>query len=578
VKRLVRIGVMGWWMLAMVVAVTAGVERASAQFSQALPTGSQCAVSPDDPGCGCDPEHSDCGCTSIMVGRLASTDGSVMTAHSCDGNYRTWLQIEPRRENPPGARKPIYWGLLHTETPDDMRGVRLKGDIPEVEQTYAYFNVAYPAMNEKGLAIGEATIESMIGGRPELRNDEGLFLIENLQAIALERTATAREAIQLIGELVKEYGYGDWAECLTFADSKEVWHFEIMGAGPFEVGAVWAAARIPDGHVGVSANIPRISELDLDDPDHYMASENVFSLAEEMGWWDPESGEPFKWWKAYGRTDREGNLLPPYSTREFYILSTLAPSLNLSMDMEELPFSVKPDQKVSVRDVMRYYRETYEGTEFDMTRNLMVPDTTRRGESGEGQPEMVRSPVVNNWSIVRDLRHLLNTLKPGTVERQRTIAVDRCSYSQIIQARDWLPPEIGTIAWFSFDNPGQSPRIPIFAGVLALPESFKVDCQHTYRTDSACWWYRRANRLAMIKWGWAREYIEGAVQEYEQRAFDELPLIEQKALELRRSENGDDPLAYRKFLTRYTDGFARATMQRWWELGDFFWAGLARGW
>ncbi len=225
-----------------------------------------------------------------------------------------------------------------------------------------------------------------------------------------------------------------------------------------------------------------------------------------------------------------------------------------------------------------------------MTRNLMVPDTTLRTQGDEEQAQMTKSPVVNNWSIRGDMVQLLNTLKPGTVERQRTIAIARCSYSQIIQARDWLPPEIGTVAWFAFDNPAESPRIPIFAGVLALPESFKVDCQHRYRTDSACWWYRRANRLAMIKWGWARQYLEaavqayesqlfeGAVQEYEQRAFDELPLIEQKALELMRSEGGDDPMAYREFLTRYTDGFARATMQKWWELGDFFWAEFARGW
>jgi dipeptidase len=574
VKRFVHIGLASWWMLAIVIAVGVRVDAAGAQSLDALTLGSQCTNSPDDPGCGCNPEFQECGCTSIMVGKNASTDGSVMTAHSCDGNYRTWLQIEPRRENPAGSRRPIYWGLLHTETPDDMRGVRLKGDIPEVARTYAYYNVAYPAMNEKGLAIGETTI----GGRPALRNDEGLFLIENLQAIALERTTTAREAIRLIGELVKEYGYGDWGECLTFADSKEVWHFEIMGAGPFEVGAVWAAVRIPDGHVGVSANIPRISELDLDDPDHYMASDNVYSVAEEMGWWDPDAGEPFKWWKAYGRTDREGNPAPPYSTREFYILSTLAPSLNLTMDMEELPFSVKPDEKVSIRDVLRYYRETYEGTEFDMTRNLMVPARPRRGEAPAGQPEMIKSPIVNNWSIRGDLGVLLNTLKPGTVETQRTIAISACSYSQVIQARDWLPPEIGTLAWFAFDNPGESPRIPIYAGTLALPESFKIGCQKSYRTDSACWWFRRANRLAMIRWGWARQYIEGAVQEYEERAFEELPLIEQRALELKRSEGGDDPMAYRQFLTRYTDGFARATMQRWWELGDFFWAAFARGW
>jgi dipeptidase len=561
---------MGWWVLVGAMALTAGVEKASAQFPQELLTGPQCTESEAGLECGCP----DCGCTSIMVGKLASTDGSVMTAHSCDGNYRTWLQIEAPRVNPPGAQRPIYWGKLHTETPSDMRGMRLKGHIPEVEQTYRYFNVAYPAMNEKGLAIGETTI----GGRRELRNDEGLFLIENLQAIALERTTTARDAIQLIGELVREYGYGDSGECLTFADSKEVWHFEIMGAGPFEVGAVWAAVRIPDGHVGVSANIPRISDLNLDDSDHYMASENVFSVAEEMGWWDPGSGEPFKWWKAYGRTDRDGNPVPPYSTREFFILSTLAPSLNLTMDMEELPFSVEPDEQVSIRDVLRYYRETYEGTEFDMTRNLVVETGPQRGQVAEDEPEMIKSPVVNNWSIRGDMGQLMNTLKPGTVETQRTIAISACSYSQVIQAREWLPPEIGTVAYFSFDNPAQSPRIPVWAGTTELPESFKIGCQKSYRTDSACWWFRRANRLGMIKWGWAREYVEGAVMEYEDQMFDEMPLIEQMAMDAGLAADGDDSMTSRQILTRYTNNFARATMQRWWELGDFFWAEFARGW
>ena len=555
---------MGPFMLAVIMILTAGVTTASAQWQDQLQAGPVCTA--EDGSCGCDPEVQDCGCTSIQVAKMASTDGSVMTAHSCDGNYRTWLQIQEPRENPPGTMRPIYWGLLHTETPDDMRRISLKGQIPEVAETYRYFNVAYPAMNEKGLAIGETTI----GGRRELINDEGLFLIENLQAIALERTSTAREAIQLIGELVKEYGYGDYGECLTFADSKEVWHFEIMGAGPMEVGGVWAAARIPDENVGVSANIPRISTLDLDDPDHYMASDNVHSLAEEMGYWDPDSGEEFKWWQAYsGRK--------PYSTREFYILSTLAPSLNLTMEMEELPFSVKPDEKVSIQRVLAYYRETYEGTELDATRNLMVPNRDRRGQTIEGQPDMVKSPIANNWNT-RDLGALLNSVQPGIVQPVRTIAVQQCSYSQVIQARDWLPPEIGTVAYFSFDNPGQSPRIPIYAGTLSLPESFKIDCQHSYREDAACWWIRRANRLSQIKWGWARQYLEPAVMEFEKQLFMEQPLIEQKAVELRLAEGGMEPMEFREFLTRYTNNFARATMQRWWELGDFYWAYYARGW
>ena len=59
--------------------------------------------------------------------------------------------------------------------------------------------------------------------------------------------------------------------------------------------------------------------------------------------------------------------------------------------------------------------------------------------------------------------------------------------------------------------------------------------------------------------------------------------MEQKALELRDTElmamdNGDEPMMFREFLTRYTNNWARATMQRWWELGDFFWAYYARGW
>ena len=79
----------------------------------------------------------DASCTSIMVGKKASADGSVMTSHSCDGNYRTWLTIEPHKYYDEGAMRKIYWGKLHTETPWDMRRVNEKGEIPQVAETYA---------------------------------------------------------------------------------------------------------------------------------------------------------------------------------------------------------------------------------------------------------------------------------------------------------------------------------------------------------------------------------------------------------------------------------------------------------
>jgi dipeptidase len=358
------------------------------------------------------------------------------------------------------------------------------------------------------------------------------------------------------------------------ADKKEVWHFEIMGGGVFEVGAVWAAVRIPDGHVGVSANIPRISTLDLDNSNYYMASENVMSLAEELELWDPNSGEEFKWWKAYsGRK--------PYSIREFFVLSTMAPSLNLTDDLDELPFSVKPYKKVSVRDVMAYYRQTYAGTEFDQAKNLLVKSYNRRGEDQGGNESL--SPVINPW-MNGSLSSLLNTLKPGVVERQRTIAISGCSYSQVIQCRDWLPDEIGGVAYFSFDNPGQSPRIPVYSGTLSLPSSFEICAQKRFRTDAAAWHFRRANRLSQVNWGRAGGILNKAIMDFEDKIFDEQELIDKKALELYKSNNKEvdkegNPITpeYREFLTQYTNDFARAAMNKWWELGDTFWGMFARG-
>jgi dipeptidase len=498
------------------------------------------------------------GCTSIMAGRLATTDGSVITAHSCDGYYRQWLNIVPAATHVEGATTTLYAGKMHNETPEDSTGVSPKGEIPEVAETYAFLNTAYPCLNEHQLAIGETTF----GGRKELYNSSGLFMIEELERIMLERCTTARDAIRLAGALVKQYGYGDMGECITIADKKEVWQFEIMGAGLREKGAVWAAVRIPDDHVGVSANIPRISELHLEYPDRYMASDNVFAVATEKGWWDPKSGKPFRFWEAYGGQK-------PYSTRELFIFSTLAPSLKLTMEMEELPFSVKPEKKVSVREILRFYRETYDGTALDMTKNLLVQD--RKGGGA------VKSPVANPW-MSRDMLELLNSLKPGVVERSRTIAIAGCSYATVIQCRSWLPDPVGGVCWFAFDNPAQSARIPIFAGVTDLPPNFKICAQHRFRTDSAAWAFRRAIRLATVRWGDTKPLIEAAIKGFEDTAFEDLPYVEKRAIELYgKGDNLEDIKKTKEFLTRYTGDFAHAAICKYWELGDKFWTMFARG-
>lgn len=498
-------------------------------------------------------------CTTIMVGRLASIDGSVMTSHSCDGNYRTWLEIFPHLKYDKGAMHPVYWGMLHSEESWDMTKVTKKGEIPEIAETYAYLNTAYPCLNEKQLAIGETTIY----GRQELVNEEGIFLIEELEKIALQRCRTAREAIALIGRLAEEYGYGDLAECITLADPKEVWQLEIAGSGKGKPSAIWCAQRIPDENVGICANIPRISNVDFKNPDFFMYSTDLQNVSKKLGYWDGK--EPFKFWKVI-------NGKKPFAIREFYVLNSLAPSLNLSFDAEELPFSVKPEKKLSPRDVMKYFRETYEGTDWDMTRNLLVT-VKEKDKDGKETEKKVKSPVINNW-MSNDLRTLLNEIKPGLIERQRTIAITGCSYSHVIQCRSWLPDEVGAVAWFSFDNPGQSPRIPIFSGTMSLPSSFSICGQQRYRTDAAIWSFREANRLATVNWSRGRTLIEPAVKEFEDKAFEELPAVEKKVVDLIKEGKNEDA---KKYVTAYTNSFAGAAMSKWEEMKVALWGMFGRG-
>lgn len=498
-------------------------------------------------------------CTTITVGRLASVDGSVMTSHTCDGNYRTWLEIVPARTYEKGTMHPVRWGTLNSETAWEETGVTKKGEIPEAESTYSYLSTAYPCMNEKQLAIGETTIY----GREELINKEGLFLIEELEKIALERCSTAREAIKLIGALAEEYGYADLAECITIADKNEVWQFEIAGSGAGKPSALWVAQRIPDENVGICANIPRISDVDFSDKNYFLTSANLRENAKKLGYWDGKS--PFKFYKVISTGK-------PYAIREFFVLSTLAPSLKLTMDMEELPFSVKPENKVSARDIMAFFRQTYENTPYDMTRNLSVA-VRLKDKEGKEYSDTIISPIANNW-MSSDMRNLINELKPGTVNRYRTIAIANCSYSHVIQCRNWLSDEVGAVAWFAFDNPGESPRIPIFSGTQSLPESFKICGQHRYRTDAALWSFRETNKLATVNWSKGRQLIEPAQAAMEEKAFKEMPYLEKNVTELVKQGKHAEAEA---LVTDYTNSFAYSAMSKWQELKVKFWGMFGRG-
>lgn len=521
-------------------------------------------------------------CTSILVAPGASADGSAITSHTCDSWYRTWMRWLPAVEYKNDTLVDVVTGNMHTEYPGSRDGVKVTGQVRQkAGRTFRVLDTAYPCMNEKQLAMGETTY----GGKDTLRNSKGLLMIEELQRLALQRCSTAREAILYMGELAYEYGYRDGGECLTIIDPNEAWIFEIQGEGPDQIGAVWAACRIPDNEVCVSANISRIGSLaPLAEPkpvkvkknkkapyqplvsDNVMASANVFAVARKLGLWDGKS--EFSFWRAYSGANYAGEM-KNYSTRELFVLQQLAPSLGLNSDMDELPLSVRPDQPVTVKEVNRLLGSYYEGTNIDLTQLMRVPKKGRQlfSQTKWEDKDSIVSPFANPWMRFDEISAYYAMTGDERFDWVRTIAVPQCAYSTIIQERKGMPDAIGGVCWMSLDNPGQSPRFPIFAGTTDLPQMLKICGQHRYREDCLLWHLRRTNKLSAVRWGICRKTLEPARERFLDKGLRELPFIEKTYQEMA----AEQPEQATALLNDYTADFVGAVVLRWDELYLSYW-------
>ena len=501
------------------------------------------------------------GCTSITVGKLASTDGSVITSHTDDSHRtRSWMDIQPAKDHKPGDMVSMYKRSAdNTKAMPAYKHEKI-GEIPQVEHTYQYLNSAYPSMNEKQLGIGESTF----GGREELQSDAGLIDCQRLCQLMVERCATAREAIQMAGELVKEYGWNDYGEALTIADPKEVWHFEIVGAGKGKVGAVWVAQRVPDDHISCNVNASTIKEIDLSKPDYFMASDNIYEVAKENGWWN--ENETFRFCYAYAPESR--NAIGS-RRREWRIFDLLAPSLKLDPNAQDYPFSIKPDKKVSLEDLVMVFKDYYEGTPYDMTRSIKATD-----ENGK----TIISPLANPF-MPYDQLEISNVSggwysvdhESGKIDflGERTIARWYTMYATIIQCRDWLPDEIGGVVWLAQDNVATSVYVPVYCSVTDLPKSYKIPGRvNGYTRESAWWAFNRMGTLAAQRWGDMRHDVDAVWNPMQKDLFENQKSVEEEALKL---YNKKKPQKTVEYLNKYSNDWANKVVDEAWKLGDFLW-------
>ena len=163
-----------------------------------------------------------------------------------------------------------------------------------------------------------------------------------------------------------------------------------------------------------------------------------------------------------------------------------------------------------------------------------------------------------------EIRRYAGLLNDSTMANIRTVSVSWCAYSTVIQLRSWMPDEIGGVAWIALDNPGQSPRFPIFAGNTELPMMLGVCGQHRKRDDAALWHYREANRISSMKWGQTRESIQKAQQYFLDKGRREQSFVEQNWWNTEEEERT-------AFLNGYTADFFNATIGHWDELAKKYW-------
>ena len=497
------------------------------------------------------------GCTVIIVGKNASVDGSVMTTHTCDCGMCDWTwRHVPAADHETGSVCKIYHidqfksfppekGLKWDRYVDDYTGL----DIPQVSHTYTYHHGMFGYMNEYQVAIGESTI----GCQRKMQNPtpSAKFDISMLTLLAMERCKTAREAINLMGTLAEQHGYGftDSGEMLAVADPNEVWIFEIMPVGPLwtpesgKPGAVWCAQRVPDDQVSVCPNESRIGEIDLKNKDFFMASPNVTSFAIENGFYDSKSGKPFNWKRAYCPTEGSAASSRGTRVRLWRFFDLVAPSQKISPEIPnmDLPFSVKPDKKLSVQDVINLTRDKFQGSPFDPLRGLQG------------------GPFKNPNYLPRPFQ-----LDGKTYSTSRTIGVNRAEYTTVTQSRGWLPHPVGGLVWLSFGAQDTACFMPLYAGITEVPDSFKVGDHWVFSRDSARWAFDYVDFHTQVVYSVAIEDVKKAQDIWEKSAIERTPTIDTFATELYK-KNPDQAI---RFLTDYCINNANRVVDAWWKLGD----------
>jgi dipeptidase len=442
-------------------------------------------------------------CFSILVGKDASLDGSILFAHNEDdyGTQIVYLYKVPHRTHKfeeVVSREP---GLNIAQIPETNEYLWI--EMPGMQSSDCF-------MNEYGVTIGSDACQSR-EDKPVLT---GSGIGYTLRILMAERAKTSKEAVKIAGFLIEELGYKDSGRTYCIADANEAWMLSVVN------GKHWVARRIPDDKVAVIPNYYTITDVNLSDTMNYLGSKDLISYATDRGWYDPQKDGKFSFRKAYAPKSSLENMVN--IIRMWRGINAL--SLTKYVIEDDFPFTFLPDKKVGLTDLMSILRDHNEGTEYDPSQDYT-----------KGSP------------------HLLSS---------STICAVHTQYGFIAQLRNYMPATIGCVLWIAPFRPCVHPFIPWYNGINDTPEEYRQGDYITainnhfnapddlyVRNDSLAYW-NFVNHMEAVD----KNYGALIKKEKKQREFLEKPYRRNQSAFEQKLIVGyqENPPELRKKLTEYT--------------------------
>ena len=484
-------------------------------------------------------------CTNFLVGKDASVDGSTIISYAADSySFYGYLHFSPAADHPQGSvREVVEWDT----------GKPLCS-IPQVAHTYSVVGNT----NEHQLTVGETTW----GGLEQLWDTVGIDY-GSLIYIALERCKTAREAIDCVTSLVKEYGYASEGESLSFGDPNEIWIMDIIGRGAGEKGAVWVATRIPDDCIAAHANQARTQGVPaptkaaakkakksgIIDMGDIIYSADIIDFARKKGLFSGKDSE-FSFQKAFNPYDFSGLLACEARVWSFYRhfsddMDRFLPFVTGQTFLatggkdagEAMPLYIKPNRKVSAQDIKDCMRDQYEGTPLDITQGT----------------------AAGPWGSKLRYGGLKFDLDSVAYWYQRPTATQQTAWSFVSQMRGDKPA--GGIFWFGVDDAATNVYVPIYSRITEVPECMRKGNGdlYTYSPTSAWWAFNLVANKAYEKYERILPEIRIQQSAWDDRFNAQVDAIDNEVASL----SAEDA---HKLLTAYSCKQAQDVVQEWKDL------------